>query len=86
MIVLFSGEATEAFVTDLTKRFSEAPVGTLLSESVRKSLHESHRILTEAGAEALCGTGPSNGAGCCVANTLLRVSGAAQRFIDGKWQ
>jgi NADP-dependent aldehyde dehydrogenase len=77
MIVLFSGEATEAFVTDLTKRFSEAPVGTLLSESVRKSLHESHRILTEAGAEALCGTGPSNGAGCCVANTLLRVSGAA---------
>jgi len=77
MIVLFAGEATEGFIADITKRFSEAPAGTLLSESVRKTLHESHRILTEAGAEVLCGTGPGNGAGCCVANTLLRVSGAA---------
>lgn len=77
MIVLFAGDATEAFIADVTKRFSEAPAGTLLSDSVRKSLHESHRILTEAGAEVLCGTGPGNGAGCCVANTLLRVSGAA---------
>jgi alpha-ketoglutaric semialdehyde dehydrogenase len=77
MVVLLAGEATEAFVADLAKRFAEAPVGTLLSESVRKSLHESHRILTEAGAEVLCGTGPGTGAGCCVANTLLRVSGAA---------
>ena len=77
MIVLFAGEDTEAFIADITKRFNEAPAGILLSESVRKSLHESHRILTGAGAEVLCGTGEGNGAGCCVANTLLRVSGAA---------
>ncbi len=77
MVVMIAGETTEAFVADLAKRFAEAPVGTLLSESVRKSLHESHRILTNAGAEVLCGTGPGSGAGCCVANTLLRVSGAA---------
>lgn len=77
MVVLIAGETSETFVADLARRFAEAPVGTLLSESVRKSLHESHRILTEAGAEVLCGTGPGSGAGCCVANTLLRVSGAA---------
>ncbi len=77
MIVLLASEATEAFIADLTRRFSEAPVGTLLSESVLKSLHESHRILTGGGAEVLCGTGPGKGSGCCVANTLLRVSGSA---------
>lgn len=77
MVVLIAGETSESFVADLARRFAEAPVGTLLSDSVRKSLHESHRILTEAGAEVLCGTGPGSGAGCCVANTLLRVSGAA---------
>ncbi len=77
LVLLLAGETTERFIADLAKRFREAPVGTLLSESVRKSLHESHRILTGAGAEVLCGTGPGDGAGCCVANTLLRVSGAA---------
>ncbi len=77
MVLLIAGERTDAFVADLAKRFAEAPVGILLSESVRKSLHESHRILVGAGAEVLCGTGPGEGEGCRVANTLLRVSGAA---------
>jgi len=77
MVLLFDGEATERFITDITRRFEGAAVGTLLSESVRKSLHESHRILKEAGAQVLCGTGPGSGAGCCVANTLFRVSGNA---------
>jgi len=77
MVVLFSGEETDAFLTDLTRRFREAPVGTLLSESVCRSLHESHRILTQAGAEILCGTGAADGVGYRVPNTLLRVSGAA---------
>jgi NADP-dependent aldehyde dehydrogenase len=77
MVVLLEGEATERFITEIVRRFNEAPAGTLLSDSVRKSLHESHRILTAAGAQVLCGTGPGTGAGCCVANTLLRISGAA---------
>lgn len=77
LVLLIEGKPAESFVAGIVKRFEEAPVGTLLSESVRKSLHESHRILSEAGAEVLCGTGPGSGAGCCVANTLLRVSGAA---------
>lgn len=77
MVLLIDGEATERFITDITQRFEGAAVGTLLSESVRKSLHESHRILKEAGAHVLCGTGPGSGTGCCVANTLFRVSGNA---------
>lgn len=77
MVVLLEGESTERFITEIARRFNEAPAGTLLSDSVRKSLHESHRILTAAGAQVLCGTGPGTGAGCCVANTLLRISGAA---------
>lgn len=77
MILLIDGEATERFIVDVTQRFEGAAVGTLLSESVRKSLHESHRILKEAGARILCGTGPGSGRGCCVANTLFRVSGDA---------
>ncbi len=77
MVLLIDGEAAERFITDITRRFEGAAVGTLLSDSVRKSLHESHRILKEAGAQILCGTGPGSGAGCCVANTLFRVSGNA---------
>jgi len=77
MVLLIDGEAAERFITDITQRFEGAAVGTLLSDSVRKSLHESHRILKEAGALILCGTGPGSGSGCCVANTLFRVSGNA---------
>lgn len=77
LVLLIAGDTTEGFVASIVKRFAEAPVGTLLSDSVRKSLHESHRTLVEAGAEVLTGTGEGKGTGCCVANTLLRVSGAA---------
>lgn len=77
LVLLIEGEATERFIADIAGRFAAAPVGTLLSESVRKSLVESHRILVGAGAEVLCGTGAEQGSACRVANTLLRVSGAA---------
>ncbi len=75
MVLLIGSEAAGRFVTDVAQRFEGAAVGTLLSESVRKSLHESHRILKEGGATVLCGTGPGSGRGCCVANTLFRISG-----------
>ncbi len=77
MVLLIDGEATERFILDVTQRFEGAAVGTLLSDAVRKTLHESHRILKDAGAQVLCGTGPGSGKGCCVANTLFRVSGEA---------
>lgn len=77
MVLLIESETATRFVADVTQRFEGAAVGTLLSDSVKKSLHESHRILKEAGAAVLCGTGPGSGAGCCVANTLFHVSGDA---------
>lgn len=77
MVLLLKGEGAENFVSSVTERFSGAPVGTLLSKSVEKSLHASHGVLTAAGAEVLCGTGAGSGAGYCAANTLLRVDGAA---------
>lgn len=80
MILLLEGEASESFLASITKRFSEAASGTLLSGAVETSLHESHRILTEAGAEVLTGTGTGGGSGYCVANTLLRISG--RRFLE----
>jgi alpha-ketoglutaric semialdehyde dehydrogenase len=45
MVLLIDGEASERFIEDVKQRFEGAPVGTLLSDSVKKSLHESHRIL-----------------------------------------
>ncbi|MDF2376099.1 MAG: aldehyde dehydrogenase (NADP(+)) [Verrucomicrobiales bacterium] len=76
MVVLIESSAAETFVTSVAKQFSEAGVGTLLSGAVEKSLHQSHAILTEAGAEVCTGTGAGNGVGYCAANTLLRISGS----------
>jgi len=80
LVVLLAGEATERFVEAVAARFREAPAGTLLSAAVERSLRRSHRVLTEAGAELLCGGGDdSPGTGYSVANTLLRTS--ASRFL-----
>lgn len=77
LVLLIEGEASSRFLADVTQRFEGAAVGTLLSRSVEKALHESHRVLQKAGAEVLCGTGPGSGAGHSVANTLFHVSGEA---------
>jgi len=75
MVILLKSTSAEQFISEVTKRFEAAPVGTLLSGSVRRSLSESHQVLQKAGAEVLCGTGCGDGSGHCVANTLFRVSG-----------
>lgn len=75
MLVLIKSDAAESFISAVIEQFSANTSGTLLSASVEKSLHESHKILTKAGAEVLCGTGEGNGTGYNVANTLLRVTG-----------
>lgn len=75
MVVVIKSDAAEAFVSEVTKQFKKAGVGTLLSGAVEKSLHESQSILKAAGAEICCGTGEGSGTGYCVANTLFRVSG-----------
>lgn len=75
LLLLFKGAESEAFIDSAAKRFEAAPVGTLLAESVRKSLIASHASLIKAGAEVVCGTDAVPSEGCSVANTLLRVSG-----------
>lgn len=75
LVLLLAGEATEQFISDITEKFRAAPVGTLLSARVARSLLESVRAITQAGAELLVGGTPGGGTGYSFANTLLRASG-----------
>jgi 2,5-dioxopentanoate dehydrogenase len=75
LILLVAGEETDAFIAAVTERFGAAPVGTLLSKAVEKSLGENISALRKAGAEVLVGDSAGGGAGYSRANTLLRVSG-----------
>jgi NADP-dependent aldehyde dehydrogenase len=75
MILLLAGELTETFIAAVKERFAAAPVGTLLSKAVEKSLGENIATLRKAGAELLVGDTAGGGAGYSRANTLLRVSG-----------
>ena len=75
LILLVAGAATDKFIADVQQRFQAAPVGTLLSKAVEKSLGENLAALRKAGAELLVGDTPGGGAGYSRANTLLRVAG-----------
>lgn len=75
MVLVIDGEATNAMVEDIAKRFGEAPVGTLLSKGVESSLSGNLGVLVANGAEVLAGNAPGDSARYSVANTLLRVSG-----------
>ena len=79
LILLVEGEKTEAFINDVKTRFGAAPVGTLLSKGVEKSLGENLKTLQKSGAELLVGDTPGGGAGYSHANTLLRTS--AKQFL-----
>lgn len=79
-ICLFiAGAETDAFIADITKRYTEAPSGTLLSESVQKSMTENVQHLIQSGAESLVGQGKAADNGFSCENTLLKVS--AKQFI-----
>ncbi|MBX3442057.1 MAG: aldehyde dehydrogenase (NADP(+)) [Planctomyces sp.] len=77
LVVLLAGERTDAFIQDVAKRFSSAPVGTLLGGAVLKSLTEGIEKLRAAGAVSLTPDTPPSGSGFCSPNTLLRVDGKA---------
>lgn len=77
VVVLPKGEAGDQFVSAVTSKFSEAPVGTMLSEGVQKSFGQGIEALKSAGAELLTGGEPGGGNGFCYANTLLKVDGSA---------
>lgn len=80
LILLIEGEQTESFINSVKEKFGAAPVGTLLSKGVEKSLGENLKTLQNSGAELLVGDTQGGGAGYSHGNTLLRVS--AEKFIE----
>ena len=74
-VILFKGGKTDAFIKTIVEKFRGAPVGTLLSKSVEKTLTEAVATLTRAGAEILVGGKAGGGQGYSFGNTLLLVSG-----------
>ena len=79
LVILLAGPQTDKFIAALIEKFKAAPVGTLLSGGVAKSLAQGVATLTKAGAEVLVGGTSGGGKGHSHANTLLRVSG--QQFL-----
>ncbi|MGY8769350.1 MAG: aldehyde dehydrogenase (NADP(+)) [Pirellulales bacterium] len=75
MVILIKDESTEGFVSSLTTKFKEAPVGTLLSRTTESGLGASILTLIDAGAKQLAGGSPGDGTGYSHGNTLLQVSG-----------
>ncbi|MEX0824598.1 MAG: aldehyde dehydrogenase (NADP(+)) [Pirellulaceae bacterium] len=76
LVVLVAGLETDAFIDAVRSRYADAEPGTLLSPAVTKSLVESIKTLTDAGAELLAGGGEPASDRCAVANTLLQASAA----------
>jgi NADP-dependent aldehyde dehydrogenase len=77
LVILVKGERTDSFVNSVAEKFSAAPVGTLLSRGVEKSLSENLAALQKSGAENLTPNTSASGNGYCHANTLLRVAGSS---------
>jgi NADP-dependent aldehyde dehydrogenase len=76
LILLVDGPETPGFIRQLVEALRAAPVGTLLSAAVARSLAASVAALRAAGAELLLGGTPGGGTGYSHSNTLLRASGA----------
>ena len=76
LVLLLAGEVTNQFIEAITVKFTEAPVGTLLSAGVEKSLASNLQVLVDAGAELLVGNSAADQGRFCYANTLLQVTGA----------
>lgn len=77
LVLLLAGETTDAFVSAVAQAFTDAPVGTFLSEGVQKSFAAGLATLQQSGAELVTGGGTGGGDGYSHQNTLLKVSGAA---------
>jgi NADP-dependent aldehyde dehydrogenase len=79
LVLLLAGTETDHFVATLVKQFAAAPIGTLLSQGVAKSLAANVETLALAGARVLTGGHAGGGTGYSFANTLLSVTG--EQFI-----
>ncbi|MCA9246343.1 MAG: aldehyde dehydrogenase family protein, partial [Planctomycetales bacterium] len=80
LVLLLASPAADAFIESVANRFSQGPVGTLLSQSVAKTLESNIQTIQKAGAEVVAGGHVGGGAGFSFENTLLRVDGA--RFLE----
>ncbi len=76
LVLLIAGEQTDAFIGTVKEKFGSAPVGTLLSAAVERSLAENLNTLVGAGAECLVGNAAGDAGRYSHANTLLSVSGS----------
>lgn len=79
LVLLLAGESTDQFMKAVSAKFAAAPVGTLLSGGVEKSLASNLQVLIDAGAELLVGNTGSDEDRFCYANTLLKVT--ATQFV-----
>jgi len=75
LVLLIKSDETDSFVSQVADAFKSAPVGTLLSSGVEKSLGENLNRLAGAGAEVLTGNTPGGGNGYSHGNTLLVAQG-----------
>jgi NADP-dependent aldehyde dehydrogenase len=80
LVLLLAGPDTDHFVAALVEQFGAAPIGTLLSQGVAKSLATNVETLALSGAKILTGGTVGGGSGYSFANTLLAVSAA--QFIQ----
>ena len=76
LVLLLGGPETQKFIDNVATASDAAPVGTLLSSRVAKSLTAAVQSISGAGAEILAGGKPGGGKGDSYANTLLRVTGS----------
>ena len=76
LMILQKDTGTDLFIQSVSQKFRDAPVGTLLGESVEKGMVAGVQTLQDAGAELVVGGKSGGGTGFCHQNTLLQVTGA----------
>jgi NADP-dependent aldehyde dehydrogenase len=76
LLLCLESPESESFIQGIVEKYRTAAAGTLLSESVERSLLHSVDILRRAGAIPLVGGSKIPGPRCAVANTVLRVTGS----------
>ena len=79
LVILLAGGKTDEFIQTVAKRFNEAPVGTMLSDGVKRNFEQGIGKLKGSGAKVVVGGQPGGGKGACYNNTLLLVDG--DRFL-----
>lgn len=78
LVVVIDSPESQSFIDGVLAKFKDSASGTLLSPAVQASLTSAIAVLSNAGAELLCG-GQAVPGRCSVTNTLLRVPAA--KFI-----